>query len=218
MGSDSFVQLPTDSTGKKSDALQMIIAGNTVQRSRVVVASGRVRSGVHIVAFQGTVAAAIQNGTSTGFWWLYNPVGSAFSVALRRVMFQSQFSTALLTSTAPRIQLSRFTFTGTPSGTAVPIAKQRTADTTFGGFLTSTQATSVVTLGNPIFAFLPVWTQSTTSGGPNTPSWSDWNPDEDGMPILAAGEGIVCWQADAGTASDTRKFVTNFAFEQFTEP
>jgi hypothetical protein len=38
------------------------------------------------------------------------------------------------------------------------------------------------------------------------------------MIVLASGEGVAFFQAEAGTTSDTRRFATSFAVEEYTTP
>jgi hypothetical protein len=219
---DQIIQLPADSTGKKIRTQELTVGGNVVQQQYVIPNSIRVVSGVYI-AHTGlhSVVASATNGTSTGFWWLYNPVGSAVKVALKRVEYSSGEGAAAATiATAPRAPLlTAFTFTGIPGGAAITPRKADTSFATATALLMSTQVTSVVTLTQALYAFQTgIHCQSTSSGGPSVGLASDWIPPEDGQPILAAGEGIVAYQPDAGTASDPRRFITNIAWEEFTVP
>lgn len=215
----SYVQLPADSTGKKLATRQRTVGANTVEEQYVIPISERVRSGVYAATMLCPVAASATNGTTTGFWWLYNPAASGILMALRRVEYQSQNGSALATVTSPRLSINLFTFTGgTPSGTAITPGKLDSAYPTPTGLLKSTQATTTVTLGAPVFAFLPAWSQSGSSGGPSGGTVADWNPAEEGQPVLRAGEGIVCYQPDAGTTSDTRRQIVDIAWCEYTLP
>jgi hypothetical protein len=215
----SEIVLPPDSTGKSIWTQERTVSGpGTVQAQYVIPSSERVNSGVYL-AHTGAhvVQASATNGTSTGFWWLYN-TSSTVKVALRRVEYMTQHGSILVTATSPRIVVQRFTFTGTPAGTVIgglPTDSGMAAST---ASLRSTQATSVVTLVTPIiFAFMPV--VALTAVGAAAPGAADWVPsDESGEVILNQNQGIVCYQADAGTASDTRRFTTNIAWNEFTIP
>lgn len=182
---------------------------------RVLPEDNRVRSGVFACQTGIHVVQAAAQAATAGFWWLINPVGSTVLVALRRVEFMTQIGTVLNTPTSPRIQLERVTFTGTPTGAQVTPARVRTADGANTATLRTASTGLTLTAGAAIYAFMPVASQTAGSGIP--PGQGDWNPDNNGMIILAAGEGIVCRQPDAGTASDTRRFVTNIAWEEFSE-
>ena len=162
-------------------------------------------AGKYIASILNTVPASATNGTSTGFWWLYNPVGSSFVISLLYVRYQSQHgSPATACASSPRCALNLFTFTGTPSGTNIVPGKMDSSMSSPGAALKSTQATSVVSLGALVRAFLPVWSRSTSSGGPeSTASHVEWKVD--GEIVLRAGQGLVCYQPDAGSTSDVRR-------------
>lgn len=210
--------LPPDSTGKSIHTREQTVTGpGVVQDQYVIPISERVNSGVY-VAHTGAhvVQAAAQNATATGFWWLYNTSATVI-LGLRRVSFNSQHGSVLATPTSPRILLAAFTFTGTPAGTAVT---PRRADTGFAAAtasLRTTQVTSVVTLAEAFYAFLP--TAALTAVGA-VPATSDaYNPDEEsGEVLLRQNQGVVCYQPDTGTTADTRRFVTNVAWDEFTIP
>jgi len=214
---ESFVWLPPDSTGKKLHTRNQTIGANDVHEQFVIPVSARLNTGVfrsHTGAH--VVQAAAQNGTSTGFWWLYNTSATVIC-ALRRCHFMSQRGSALATPTSPRIVLQRITFTGTPAGTAIVPAKTDTGFCAAVASLRSTQVTSVVTLAEQFMAFLPMSDVSTTVTGGATDT--DWVPDtEDGEILLRQNQGVVCWQPDAGSTSDTRRFVTSIAWSEFTIP
>ena len=163
------------------------------------------------------VQASATNGTTTGFWWLYNPVASGIKIALNSVGYMSQHAGALVTVTSPRLSLALFTFTGTPSGTAGTVAKNDSTFSTATGLLQTTQAGSSNSLGAIIMSFFPVWNQSTSSGGPGGATDATWDPADAGDEIiLAAGEGIVCYQPDAGTTSDVRRQLVNLVWTEYT--
>jgi hypothetical protein len=216
---DQKIILPADSVGKAIHTREITVAGpGVVQEQYVIPISARLNSGVYR-AHTGAhvVLAAAQNGTSTGFWWLYNTSATVIC-GLRRVQFMSQRGSALATPTSPRIVLQTFTFTGTPAGTAITPAKADTGFPAATATLRSTQVTSVVTLVAQFMAFLPVSDITATSGG-TAPGFADWVPDtEDGEILLRQNQGVACWQADAGSTSDTRRFITNVAWSEFTVP
>lgn len=214
---ESFIQLPADSTGKKSHTRQRTIGANVIEDSYVIPISERVNSGTYI-GHPGAqlVQAAATNGTTTGFWWMYNTSATVFA-AVRKVSFVSQHGSILVTATSPRIALARFTFTGTPSGTAVTTAKVDSAHAASTVSVRTTQAGSTVTLGALFHAFLPV--VALTAVGVTNPAEDDFGPEEEsGEIVLRQNEGIVCYQPDAGTASDTRRFVTAVTWDEWTVP
>lgn len=215
---DQKIIMPPDSTGKAIHTREITLAGpGVVQEQYVIPISARLNSGVYR-AHTGAhvIQAAAQNGTSTGAWWLYNTSATVI-VGVRRVQFMCQHGSILVTATSPRIVLARMTFTGTPAGTAITPAKTDSGFPAATASLRSTQVTSVITLAQQYMAFLPV--VALTAVGVTSPGWADWVPDtEDGEVLLRQNEGIVCYQADAGTTSDTRRFVTNVAWSEFTVP
>jgi hypothetical protein len=218
---ESYIQLPTDSSGKKVRTRQRTVGANTIEEQYIIVQNERVITGIYIGHTGAHVVQASAHATTglAGFWWLTNPVGSSVSVALRRVEFMSQLGSALATPTSPRIVLERFAFTGTHTGTAIVAAKRATADATQVARLASATTGMTITgsaVGAQLFAFLPI--AGATAVGYTAATAADWNPDDDGQTVLAAGEGIICRQADAGTTSDTRRFVTNIAWSEFTIP
>lgn len=217
---ESFIQLPDDSTGKKLRTRQRTVGANTVEEQFIICESARVRSGVyacHTGAHLVLAAADAATGLA-GRWWLLNPVGSTVLVALRRVELQSQIGSTLATPTSPRLAVERFAFTGAASGATVSAAKLASSHANAAATVRSASTGLTITGGTTttMFGFLPV--AAATGVGANPTSTADWNPDENGMPILAAGEGILLRQLDAGTASDTRRYVTNIVWEEFQVP
>lgn len=218
---ESYIQLPADSTGKKVRTRQRTVGANTIEEQYVISQNERIFTGIYVAhtgahTVQGTTAHA-STGLA-GFWWLSNPVGSSVLVALRRVEFMSQLGSALSTPTSPRIVLERLAFTGTNTGTVITAAKRATSDATQVARLSSTFNATVTgsAVGAQVFAFLPI--ASATGVGYTAATAADWNPDDDGQVVLAAGEAIICRQPDAGTSSDTRRFVTNIAWSEYTIP
>lgn len=219
---DQKIILPADGSGKAIHTREITVSGpGVVQEQYVIPISARLNTGVfraltNTAGASHTVQAAAQNGTSTGFWWLYN-ASSTVIVGLRRVRFRSQFSAVTAFPTCPRIVLQRMTFTGTPAGTAITPTK---TDSGFGAAvasLRSTQVTSVVTLLEQFEGFMPPVSLTAVAYGATVVD--DWVPDtEDGEILLRQNQGVACWQADAGSTSDTRKFIMSVAWSEFTVP
>jgi len=168
-----------------------------------------VNTGAHVVS-------ATAHAATVGFWWLLNPVGSAVLVSLRRVEFMSQMGSALLTPTSPRITIERVTFTGTHTGALITPADADSVAPVTTSRLSLASTGTTLTAGAVAYAFLPI--ACGTAVGFTATAESDWTPDEEGQIVLAAGEGVVCRQPDAGTTADTRRFVTNISFEEYTIP
>jgi hypothetical protein len=192
------------------------IGGSTYAEQFVVPVRERVTTAILLYSIVNTVQASAHTAPA-GFWWIFNHVASGVTLCLRRINFASQHNTVLATPTGPRISLRRITFTGTPSGTAVTGAKAASSQTPSANWsVRSTNTGPTITQGADAFAFFPV--AAITAVGACPPAYEDWNPEDEGMIVLAAGEGIVCMQLDAGTTSDTRRFVCNFAVEEYQLP
>lgn len=197
-------------------ARERTVDGGTYAEQYVVPIRERVTTAILLYSVVNTVQATAHTAPA-GFWWVFNHVASGVTIALRRINFSSQHNTALATPTGPRIALRRITFTGTPSGAAITGAKAVSSQTASANWsVRSANTGPTITQGADIFSFFPV--AAITAVGTAAPAYEDWNPEDEGMIVLAAGEGIVCMQLDAATASDTRRFVTNWAIEEYTLP
>lgn len=215
----AFVQLPTDSgnTGKKVRTQTRVVGSDTVHEHFFIPISQRGKTGVYSFT-SGVLAvqAAAQNGTTTGFLWLQNPAGSTVKAAIRRLNVQSQFTTSLSTPTAPRIQFNLFTFTGTASGASITPAKVDSAQAANQVILRSASTGMTVTLGAAMWASFPFVVAGTAGLIFGNAAQAEMIPqDEDGYTVLRTGEGVVCWQADAGTTADTRKWIVNGGWEEY---
>ena len=66
-----------------------------------------------------------------------------------------------------------------------------------------------------VMAFLPV--VAVTAAGSSAAAVEDWAPEfTDDHIWLDVGEGLRLYQPDAGTTSDTRRFVLDFVVEEVT--
>lgn len=214
---DQEIALPPSGVGRSIHTRERTVAGpGVVQEPYVIPISVRVSSGIYLATVASVVQAAATNGTSTGFWWLYNPIGSTVFVALRSINVATQLGTVLATPTSPRILLTATTFTGVPAGTAVAPRKADTSFATATASLRTTQVTSVVSLTEQITAWFPYANETAVGGSP--PSGSTWAPKEDEQPVLAAGQGLVLYQPDAGTTADTRVLTTSLVWSEYTVP
>ena len=214
--SPSHVRLvdDTSNTGKKARTQSRVVGADTVHEHFFVPTSPRSKKVFHYSPDLQAVQAAAQNGTATGFFWLQNPSGSGVDLVIRKLAIRFG-STNVLTSTVPRLLLVRFTFTGTPSGATITPARRKAADANIADMRTAPTGMTV-TLGATIATF--VVPQMHAAGQFFAPSPQDWpvdhDPFEDDDVILAPGEGAVLYQADAGTASDPRRFVLNLRAEE----
>lgn len=160
-----------------------------------------------------TVLAAAHAATA-GFMWLLNPLASGRKLAIRRIWLKTSAVTALVAVTAPRITVERMTFTGTPSGATITPAKHSSADVTPVGSIRTASTGITPAADQPLFSgIIPA---IMTAVGASMPIDYKWEPvDPNGEVILLPGEGLVFRQADAGTASDTRKLVIDITWVEY---
>jgi hypothetical protein len=214
--------LPNDSgnTGKKVRTQTRVVGADTVHEHFFIPESRRSRLGIYYAASGTlTIPTAAQNGTTTGLFWLYNPIGSAVRMAVRRIAAQIAFAvTTAVDVSLPRLALSLVTFTGTGSGTLITPAKRASIDAAAVGNLRTASTGLAVTLGAMIKSDFPPINPTATSATiqahmpPTIPN--DWDPPEEEQPILLPGEGIVCWSADASTTAN-RRLSTDVVWEEF---
>lgn len=219
----SFTQVAPDSTGDKMHTRTYTVGADVVSDQYVTPVSQRTRLGLYrgVTALNATAAAA--DAATAGRWWLINPAGSSVAVAVKRVLIAwTATGAAAAAATGPRITLERFTATGAPSGAALtPSKRVRTA------------VAGLAVDATPVASVRTASTGLTISAGELAHAWAApymggtaWVLDtysstdvglEDDETILAAGEGIVCRQADAA-AADIRRWVNTIVWEEFTAP
>lgn len=215
----TFVQLPLDTgnTGKKMRVQSRIIGADTVLEHAFTPTNPHSILGVHFYhSGIQTVPIAAHNGTTTGFTWLINPIGSTAKGCIRGISVKA---TAILTSTAdllPARQLfSRCTFTGTASGATIAGAKRTNGDAAPQLSLRTASTGLTVTLGNAYRGEIAPLVAGTTGAGVIPTQISPEREfDNDERLELLAGEGIVCWSADASTTANKR-FIFDLIVEEF---
>lgn len=171
------------------------------------------------------VQASAQNGTSTGFAWFAVPNSvSGKSCRLRSLIIKENVSAVTpVMPTQPRIVLARFTFTGNPSGTQLLGTPYNSIYPASVGYLSAAVTGMTPTLVNSGAAigtflvppFLLSGTAATIQQTNNEveqliPTGFDF---EDDWNVFAPGQGAVLYQPDAGTASDIRKFVAHWVWD-----
>ena len=215
----AFIQLPTDAvnTGKNVRSETRVVGADTVHEHFFVPASARSILGKY-KASTGTltVPTAITNGTTTGFAWLYNPVGSAVKMAINRVSWNCQIVALAVDLLGGEFRASLNTFTGVGAGTLVTPAKRDSTDAAAVGNLRLASTGLTVTLGATIQGNQYPVMGLATGGAGVWPSYYDkWEPDNEAEQIvLRAGEGISFWHAIAVTTANRRLFL-NVAWEEF---
>lgn len=226
MPANTTLTLPveTGNTGKKLSIQSRTQGGDTVYRHRVLVDRDGVVTGVYR-AFTTvlSVQATAQNGTSTGHFWLFNPSGSGRTARIRRLSLQYNFVGVTTLGTLPRTIIQRFTWTGTQSGAQIAGANVDAASVVASVVelrTASTGATVSLTANTQLAADLAPIAQ--VSGTPavfeTTPTYRsemiDAESSEDEWIVIPPGQGIVLYQVDAGTASDTRRLVANIVWDE----
>lgn len=150
-----------------------------------------------------------------GFLWLINPVGSPVTILVRRVEFK--YMASALAAANTRLTLERMTFTGGPATALVTALQRHSAEPAPSGrVLSDTTGITPATVGSnaPLYTS---WVPSViTAAGVLVAAEDEWIPrDEDDYIRLLPGEGIVVRQPDAGIATDPRKAIVMFEWEEF---
>jgi hypothetical protein len=156
-----------------------------------------VQSGVH------TLLNATGHTGASGFWYLYNPLASGKRVYVKRVVLRAATTTALITLTAPRIGVTRFSYTGTITATAIAPAKMESSEATPTALpVTGGMGTAVMTAGATCTSF--IIGGAMTAVGAGMIAEQQYNALTGEELILVEGEGLSFNQMDASTGSDTR--------------
>lgn len=160
-----------------------------------------------------TVAAAADAAAASlgGRLWILN--SGSNTLRIRKITFRSQLGSALATPTSPRFTLERCTFTGTPSGGSLTAAKRRSADATATGSIFTSMSGPTITKVADVASFFPI--AGATAVGYAPPAEAHFEPGLEDYMDFASGEMLVIRQADAGTASDTRRVTIDFVIEEF---
>ena len=212
-----LLPLDTGNTGKKMRTQTRTIGADSVHEHFFIPSSQRNYLGVF--GYHGgnqLIQAAATNGTTTGFWWFINPIGSTVKIGIERVRYAHSITTTLSTPTCPRVVLQLFTFTGTASGAAVTPAKFNSGYPAAQGSMRTAMTGLTVSLGGIIDATLPIASIGTTGWAVVCPQFDDNIAiSELSDIVLAPGEGIVCYQPDAGTTADTRRLIADIVTAEF---
>lgn len=221
------VRLPSDgsNTGKYTATRKRTVSGTEYHSAVVSVESRERVTGVYRAAMAlQSVAASAQNATSTGFLWITLPAATTTrAVRIRQCELSVNHSASTTMPTNPRIGLARFTFTGTASGATLAGAKidpdydQPTAD------LRTAVTGMTVTLNTDPGSLLstvnvPAMHNVTAAGLLFAPSILQYlvpvGALEDEWPLIKGGQGLVVYQLDNGTTTDTRRFTLNLLWDE----
>lgn len=215
----TFIQLPTDTgnTGKKIRVQSRVVGADTVHEHFFIPISARQTTGVYWASIFGTPPTAVENGTTTGRWWLLNPASATVKLALRRFNSIMNFAALAVDLVPGQFRMSLFTFTGTPSGASITPGKGESTHAAAQGSLRTASTGMTVTLVATVFEeqgpILPLATGSGVVCGPYV--GNERNPgDEKAEIVLRPGEGIVKWSALALTTAN-RRMTDNIGWEEF---
>src|SRR5262245_17213865 len=163
----SKIILPSDTgnAGKNVRTQTRVVGADTVHEHFFILETRRSRLGIYYAASGTlTIPTSAQNGTTTGLFWIFTPVGSSVKVGVRRLATQVQFATtSAIDVSVPRIAFSLFTFAGTASGAQVTPAKRMSTDATPVGQLRTASTGMTVTLGAMIKSDFPPIMPTATS-------------------------------------------------------
>lgn len=210
----------TSNTGKKMQTQSETIGADSVHASYVIARQRRKILGQYFFASTlQSVQATAHDGTSTGFFWLENPVGSAVKARLRQLRLHGTILGEADMQSVPRIAIARFTFTGTASGSALTLAKRYTADAANVANIRSAVTGMTVTVGGLVWTTIVPAFGITTSGAAMPSFIDEFRPSahEEELLDLDAGEGLLIYQPDNGTASDTRRFTVTGCWDEYDD-
>jgi hypothetical protein len=164
-----------------------------------------------------TGSFALLNATyhsgASGFFHIYNPVGSSIKVFLKKLILRASATTALVAITAPRIGVTRYSYTGTVTATAVTAAKLDSAEGTPTALcVTAGMGTATMTTGATCASFIVPANMTAVGVATGSEQRLEFGVGEE--LILAAGEGVVINQMDTSTASDTRVIAMTIMWEE----
>lgn len=180
-------------------------------KQALVTLTTRSRSGVYVASSGLLSVLASAQGATAGLFWVINPIGSAKIIAIRRLDVDCVSVAAAAAVT--RVTAERFTFTGTSSGAQVTPCKIDSNHSTAVGLALTASTGLTITAGATAYSFFLMGV--ITAAGVAEPVITSWEPLEESMIVLRAGEGLVVRQPDAGVASDPRKLVTNIVWEEY---
>lgn len=217
VASKIILPLDTGNTGKYVRSQTRTVGGETVHEhffiptsERSIVGNYKFSSGVL------TVPTTAHNGTTTGFIWLYNPVGSLIKMSLKRISYKVNFTALAVDLLVGELRASLFTLVGTGSAGQITPGKRKSTDATPVGNLRTASTGLTNTLGAALHANMyPTMDLATGGAGHWNQQSSEYNPDSEGEEIvLAAGEGLVIWHAAAVTAAN-RRLIIDGAWDEF---
>lgn len=223
--------LPSDggNTGAKTPTMSRSQGADVVEMPVFIPERKEIVKGVYRTALPlQSVQASAQNGTTTGFLWMFCPAAvTNRAMRLRRAKLSFQHSAvSAAMQTIPRIGLSRFTFTGALSGATVAGAKidpdspnpsidMRTASTGGTVVLNTDPGSLLASVIVPPTLLLGTLPTSALIAIPNfEQDLISIAAEEDEWPMIKSGQGLVISQLDAATASDLRRFSLDILWDE----
>jgi len=213
-----ILPLDTGNTGKKVRTQTRVIGADTVHEHFFIPISARSTLGIYWATVPYfTPPTTVQNGVTTGAWWLFVPIGSAMRTAVRRWSAMMNLVVAAIDLVAGEFRYSLFTFTGTASGAQITPGKRDSTDVAPVTNLRTASTGLTVTLVATIYEEMGAVIASATAVGPGLPAivGNERNPGDEKTEItLRPGEGVVEWSALALTTANRRR-TTNVAWEEY---
>jgi hypothetical protein len=203
--SESYIQLPADSTGKKVRTIQKTIATNVVQSQFAIRDSKRAIAGAYSVVTPEITTTAVTNYRIASIW---NPAASGKNIVIKRVIVGNRCSAA---SAVNIIKLTFLTADVTGTDISANIAKKDSAFPASIALVKHT-ATQTGTLGSDVAAYAKI---STASGsGELICDYYYANASVEGQEvILNADQGFVVQKLYAGDVDD--RFTVTFEWEEY---
>jgi len=208
----SSIKLPDDSSnsGKNLRTETRVIGGTTVHEQFVVPIMGLTITGKYFYSStQLSVSATIQDGLATGFLWLQLPSTATVTALIKGITRDCSTSSTVVAPTAPVLSFTKFTFTGTASGTSVTPVKFQTA----GVANQMIVRTAVTGMTNTLIGDVGHFTIPAVLTGVGQVHAQEHILVPDPQAFIrgsdleiAPGEGLVVYQSVAGTTSDPRRF------------
>ena len=221
------IQLPSDGTnsGAKTPTMQKVIGVTAYDYPMMIPAREQLVRGVYRASMAvQSVAATAQNGTSTGFLWITVPISTTTrAIRIRKCTLGFNVSASTTMPTVARIGIARFTFTGTASGATLAGAKCNPDDASPSIDMRTATTGLTITLNTDPGSLLssvlvPALHNVTAAGLLFMPTIDNElisvTAAEDEYITIKAGQGLVLYQPDAGTAADVRRFSVSLVWDE----
>lgn len=193
-------------------ARERTVGGNTVAEQYVIPIRERVVSYVGIYSSAVVSGLAAAPATTAANFYLTNNPGSGVLVAVRRAEAEQLLTAASVTVT--RFGIEKFTTTTSATAAEATFVARDTTEAHSPSVKLTTASTGLTIANNvPAFAWLA---PTMVTSGAMVPVTNEWEPSDDGMVILRAGQGILFRQLDAGAT--TQRVQVDMAWEEFTLP